>query len=90
MEVLSLCREITGEEGEQYRIRYALMEERCGRQPMYGIACCMEGLAPMAHRCRRLSAWLESRALGEALLEYLAEQAVTPPQLEDVLQEMMP
>ena len=90
MEVLSLRREITGEEGERCLVCYTLTEERCGRLPLYGIACHVEGLAPGEHRCCRLPAWLEDQRLGEVLLEYLAEREVTPPQLEDVLREALP
>ena len=41
MEVLSLHREMAGEEGERCRVRYALLEERCGRE-----RCCLLYTSP--------------------------------------------
>ena len=43
MEVFSLHREMTGEEGEQCRVRYSLTEDSCGPERCYGILCCVEG-----------------------------------------------
>ena len=40
MEVFSLHREMTGEEGEQCRVRYSLTEDSCGPERCYGILCC--------------------------------------------------
>ena len=42
MEVFSLHREMTGEEGEQCRVRYSLTEDSCGPARCYGILCCVE------------------------------------------------
>ena len=41
MEVFSLHREMTGEEGEQCRVRYSLTEDSCGPERCYGILCCV-------------------------------------------------
>ena len=90
MEVMTLHREMTGEEGERCRVRYALTAEACGGEWLYGVRCCVEGLPPQAGRCGMLPAWLSDRRLGELLLEYWAEREVTPPQLEDVLNELLP
>lgn len=90
MEVMTLHREMTGEEGEQCRVRYALTEERCGGERLYGVLCCTEGLPPREGSCCRLPAWLTDRLLGELLVEYLAVREVTPPQLADAVCELLP
>ena len=84
MEVFSLHREMTGEEGEQCRVRYPLTEDSCGPEPCYGILCCVEG-SRRPGRCCRLPGLLENRGVGELLVEYLARREVTPVQLEDIL-----
>ena len=89
MEVFSLHREMTGEEGEQCRVRYALTEDGCGLERSYGILCCGEGRRQPC-RCCRLPGLLESRGVGELLVEYLARREVTPVQLEDILVELLP
>lgn len=89
MEVFSLHREMTGEEGEQCRVRYALTEDGCGPERCYGILCCVEG-SRRPGQCCRLPGLLESRGVGELLVEYLARREVTPVQLEDILVELLP
>lgn len=89
MEVFSLHREMTGEEGEQCRVRYALTEDGCGPERSYGILCCVEG-SRRPGRCCRLPGLLENRGVGELLVEYLARREVTPVQLEDILVELLP
>lgn len=89
MEVFSLHREMTGEEGEQCRVRYSLTEDSCGPERCYGILCCVEG-SQRPGRCCRLPGLLENRGVGELLVEYLARREVTPVQLEDILVELLP
>ena len=89
-EVMTLHREMNGEEGELGCVRYTLTAERCGRERLYGVLCCVEGLPPQAERCKQIPAWLEDRRVGELLLEYLAEREVTPTELEDILYELLP
>lgn len=89
-EVMTLHREMNGEEGEQCCVRYTLTAELCGRVQLYGVRCCVEGLPPQAERCKQIPAWLEDRRVGELLLEYLAEREVTPTELEDILYELLP
>jgi hypothetical protein len=89
MEVFSLHREMTGEEGEQCRVRYSLTEDSCGPEQCYGILCCVEG-SRRPGRCCRLPGLLENRGVGELLVEYLARREVTPVQLEDILVELLP
>lgn len=89
-EVMTLHREINGEEGERFCVRYTLTAELCGRVRLYGVRCCVEGLPPQAERCKQIPAWLEDRRAGERLLEYLAEREVTPTELEDILYELLP
>ena len=69
-EVMTLHREMNGEEGELCCVRYTLTAERCGRERLYGMLCCVEGLPPQAERCKQIPAWLEDRRVGELLLEY--------------------
>ena len=88
MEVLSLHREMAGEEGERCRVRYALLEERCGRERCYGLLCCVEGRHLRGDQLRRLPCVTGSRRAGELLLEFLAEEGVTPTHLEEVLAEL--
>ena len=88
MEVFSLHREMTGEEGEQCRVRYSLTEDSCGPERCYGILCCVEG-SRRPGRCCRLPGLLENRGVGELLVEYLARREVTPVQLEDILVELL-
>lgn len=88
MEVLSLHREMAGEEGERCRVRYALLEERCGRERCYGLLCCVEGWHLRGDQLRRLPCVTGSRRAGELLLEFLAEEGVTPTHLEEVLAEL--
>ena len=52
MEVFSLHREMTGEEGEQCRVRYSLTEDSCGPERCYGILCCVEGSRRPGRCCR--------------------------------------
>ena len=78
MEVLSLHREMAGEEGERCRVRYALLEERCGRERCYGLLCCVEGRHLRGDQLRRLPCVTGSRRAGELLLEFWAEVGVTP------------
>ena len=66
MEVFSLHREMTGEEGEQCRVRYSLTEDSCGPERCYGILCCVEG-SRRPGRCCRLPGLLENRGVGELL-----------------------
>ena len=73
MEVFSLHREMTGEEGEQCRVRYSLTEDSCGPERCYGILCCVEG-SRRPGRCCRLPGLLENRGVGELLVEYLDGQ----------------
>lgn len=89
MEVFSLHREMTGEEGEQCLVRYSLTEDSCGPERCYGILCCVEG-SRRPGRCCRLPGLLENRGVGELLVEYLARREVTPVQLEDILVELLP
>ena len=84
MEVLSLHREMAGEEGERCRVRYALLEERCGRERCYGLLCCVEGRHLRGDQLRRLPCVTGSRRAGELLLEFLAEEGVTPTLLVEV------
>ena len=58
-EVMTLHREMNGEEGEQCCVRYTLTAELCGRVQLYGVRCCVEGLPPQAERCKQIPAWLE-------------------------------
>lgn len=88
MEVLSLHREMAGEEGERCRVRYALLEECCGQERCYGLLCCVEGRHLREDQLRRLPCVTESRRAGELLLEFLAEEGVTPTHLEEVLAEL--
>ena len=60
-EVMTLHREMNGEEGEQCCVRYTLTAELCGRVRLYGVRCCVEGLPPQAERCKQIPAWLEDR-----------------------------
>lgn len=89
-EVMTLHREMNGEEGERCCVRYTLTAELCGRVRLYGVRCCVEGLPPQAERCKQIPAWLEDRRVGELLLEYLAVREVTPTELEDILYELLP
>ena len=83
MEVVSLHREIAAEDGETFRVCYALLREACGREQVYGLRCRPDQYC-------RLPALLENRRLGQALLEYLAEREVMPTHLEEILCELMP
>ena len=80
MEVVSLHREIAAEDGETFRVCYALLREACGREQVYGVLCYLEGL-----RCRS-----DQYCRLPALLEYLAEREVMPTHLEEILCELMP
>ena len=80
MEVVSLHREIAAEDGETFRVCYALLREACGREQVYGVLCYLEGL-----RCRP-----DQYCRLPALLEYLAEREVMPTHLEEILCELMP
>ena len=90
MEVVSLHREIAAEDGETFRVCYALLREACGREQGYGVLCYLEGLRCRPDQYCRLPALLENRRLGQALLEYLAEREVMPTHLEEILCELMP
>lgn len=62
MEVFSLHREMTGEEGEQCRVRYSLTEDSCGPERCYGILCCVEGSrrpgrAAACPACWKIAGW---------------------------------
>ena len=90
MEVVSLHREIAAEDGETFRVCYALLREACGREQVYGVLCYLEGLRCRPDQYCRLPALLENRRLGQALLEDLAEREVMPTHLEEILCELMP